>query len=104
MEGFGQQVQSRSGESRTREDALGLLEGEHIEEDTHAPVQERVMFPGKGSWLHLSLDPIGELASIPITGADTMDILNKGEKIFVFRNPKEPEISLHLPPRGKRIT
>ena len=60
------------------------------------------MFPGKGSWPHLSLEPIGELAPIPITGADAMDILNTGEKIFVFRSPREPEISLRVPPRRKK--
>ncbi|XP_051020804.1 limbin [Acomys russatus] len=68
----------------------------------YIPVQERVMFPGKGSWPHLSLEPIGELAPIPIAGADTMDLLNTGEKIFVFRSPQEPEISLRVPPRKKK--
>ncbi|XP_034365198.1 limbin isoform X2 [Arvicanthis niloticus] len=75
---------------------------ESILKKMYVPVQERVMFPGKGSWPHLSLEPIGELAPIPITGADTMDILNTGEKIFVFRSPKEPEISLRVPPRRKK--
>lgn len=68
----------------------------------YAPVQERVTFPGKGSWPHLSLEPIGELAPMPITGEETMDILNTGEKIFVFRSPKEPEIALRVPPRRKK--
>lgn len=68
----------------------------------YTPVQERVTFPGKGSWPHLSLEPIGELAPMPITGVDTMDILNTGEKIFVFKSPKEPEISLRVPPRRKK--
>ncbi|XP_028614040.1 limbin [Grammomys surdaster] len=75
---------------------------ESILKKMYVPVQERVMFPGKGSWPHLSLEPIGELAPIPITGADTMDILNTGEKIFIFRSPKEPEISLRVPPRRKK--
>ncbi|XP_031197773.1 limbin isoform X3 [Mastomys coucha] len=75
---------------------------ESILKRIYVPVQERVMFPGKGSWPHLSLEPIGELAPIPIRGADTMDILNTGEKIFVFRSPKEPEISLRVPPRKKK--
>ncbi|EDL37527.1 Ellis van Creveld syndrome 2 homolog (human) [Mus musculus] len=75
---------------------------ERILKKIYVPVQERVMFPGKGSWPHLSLEPIGELAPIPITGADAMDILNTGEKIFVFRSPREPEISLRVPPRRKK--
>ncbi|CAO2640108.1 Evc2, partial [Lemmus lemmus] len=75
---------------------------ESILKKVYAPVQERVTFPGKGSWPHLSLEPIGELAPVPITGADTMDILNTGEKIFVFRSPKEPEIALRVPPRRKK--
>ncbi|XP_038197601.1 limbin [Arvicola amphibius] len=75
---------------------------ESILKKVYAPVQERVTFPGKGSWPHLSLEPIGELAPMPITGADTMDILNTGEKIFVFRSPKEPEIALRVPPRRKK--
>uniref|UniRef100_A0A8C6I3U9 EvC ciliary complex subunit 2 n=1 Tax=Mus spicilegus TaxID=10103 RepID=A0A8C6I3U9_MUSSI len=75
---------------------------ESILKKIYVPVQERVMFPGKGSWPHLSLEPIGELAPIPITGADAMDILNTGEKIFVFRSPREPEISLRVPPRRKK--
>ncbi|XP_027242856.1 limbin isoform X2 [Cricetulus griseus] len=75
---------------------------ESILKKVYTPVQERVTFPGKGSWPHLSLEPIGELAPMPITGVDTMDILNTGEKIFVFKSPKEPEISLRVPPRRKK--
>ncbi|XP_049997299.1 limbin isoform X3 [Alexandromys fortis] len=75
---------------------------ESILKKVYAPVQERVTFPGKGSWPHLSLEPIGELAPMPITGEETMDILNTGEKIFVFRSPKEPEIALRVPPRRKK--
>ncbi|XP_041492443.1 limbin [Microtus oregoni] len=75
---------------------------ESILKKVYAPVQERVTFPGKGSWPHLSLEPIGEPAPMPITGADTIDILNTGEKIFVFRSPKEPEIALRVPPRRKK--
>lgn len=75
---------------------------ESILKKMYIPVQERVMFPGKGSWPHLSLEPIGDLAPMPITGEDTMDVLNTGEKIFVFRSPKEPEIALRVPPRRKK--
>lgn len=60
------------------------------------------MFSGKGSWPHLSLEPIGELAPVPIVGTETIDVLSTGEKLFIFRNPKEPEISLHVPPRKKK--
>ncbi|XP_008831344.1 limbin [Nannospalax galili] len=73
-----------------------------ILQKTRVPVQERVMFPGKGSWPHLFLEPIGELAPMPIMGAETIDVLNTGEKIFIFRSPREPEIPLHLPPRRKK--
>ncbi|XP_073895507.1 limbin isoform X4 [Macaca fascicularis] len=66
------------------------------------PLRERMIFSGKGSWPHLSLEPIGELAPVPIVGAETIDVLNTGEKLFIFRNPKEPEISLHVPPRKKK--
>lgn len=69
---------------------------------TCLPLRERVMFSGKGSWPQLSLEPIGEPAAVPIVGVDTIDVLNTGEKLFIFRNPQEPEISLHVPPRRKR--
>uniref|UniRef100_G1S1Y1 EvC ciliary complex subunit 2 n=1 Tax=Nomascus leucogenys TaxID=61853 RepID=G1S1Y1_NOMLE len=73
-----------------------------ILQKTCLPLRERMIFSGKGSWPHLSLEPIGELAPVPIVGAETIDILNTGEKLFIFRNPKEPEISLHVPPRKKK--
>lgn len=60
------------------------------------------MFFGQGSWPHLSLVSVGELAPMPIVGAEAIDLLNTGEKLFIFRNPKEPEISLHVPPRKKK--
>ncbi|XP_067591597.1 limbin isoform X4 [Pseudorca crassidens] len=75
---------------------------ESILKKTCPPLRERVIFSGKGSWPHLSLESIGELAPVPIVGAETIDLLNTGEKLFIFRNPKEPEISLHLPPRKKK--
>ncbi|XP_034528032.1 limbin isoform X4 [Ailuropoda melanoleuca] len=75
---------------------------ESILEKTCPPLRERVAMPGKGSWPHLSLESIGEPAAVPIVGAETIDLLNTGEKLFIFRNPKEPEISLHPPPRRKK--
>ncbi|KAM6150796.1 limbin isoform 1-T1 [Erethizon dorsatum] len=69
---------------------------------TCLPIRDRLMFSGRGSWPHLSLEPIGELAPVPIVGTETIDVLNTGEKLFIFRNPKEPEISLHVPPRRKK--
>ncbi|XP_043428932.1 limbin isoform X5 [Prionailurus bengalensis] len=66
------------------------------------PLRERVALPGKGSWPHLSLESVGEVAAVPIVGAEAIDLLNTGEKLFIFRNPKEPEISLHFPPRRKK--
>ncbi|XP_023593725.1 limbin [Trichechus manatus latirostris] len=75
---------------------------ESILKKTCLPLTERMVFPGKGSWPHLSLEPLGERAPVPIIGADTVDLLNTGEKLFIFRSPKEPEISLHIPPRRKK--
>nr|XP_055182549.1 limbin isoform X3 [Nyctereutes procyonoides] len=75
---------------------------ESILKKTCTPLRERVILPGIGSWPHLSLESIGEPAAVPIVGAETIDLLNTGEKLFIFRNPKEPEISLHVPPRRKK--
>ncbi|XP_017394636.1 limbin [Cebus imitator] len=75
---------------------------ESILKRTCLPLRERMIFSGKGGWPHLSLEPIGELAPVSIVGAETIDILNTGEKLFIFRNPKEPEISLRVPPRKKK--
>ncbi|XP_077877138.1 limbin isoform X4 [Ictidomys tridecemlineatus] len=68
---------------------------------THVPIRERMAFCGEG-WPHLSLEPVGEPAPVPILGAEALDVLNTGEKLFIFRNPKDPEISLHIPPRRKK--
>ncbi|KAM4810672.1 limbin isoform X2 [Urocitellus parryii] len=68
---------------------------------THVPIRERMAFCGEG-WPHLSLEPVGEPAPVPILGAQALDVLNTGEKLFIFRNPKDPEISLHIPPRRKK--
>ncbi|XP_036083384.1 limbin isoform X2 [Rousettus aegyptiacus] len=75
---------------------------ESILKKTCPPLRERVAFSGEGQWPHLSLEPLGELAPVPIVGAETVDLLNTGEKLFIFRNPREPEISLHAPPRRKK--
>ncbi|XP_044801586.2 limbin isoform X4 [Bubalus bubalis] len=75
---------------------------ESILKKTCPPLRERVIFSGKGSWPHLSLESTDELTPVPIVGAEAVDLLNTGEKLFIFRNPKEPEISLHVPPRKKK--
>ncbi|XP_012595166.2 limbin isoform X1 [Microcebus murinus] len=75
---------------------------ESILKKTCLPLRERMIFSGKGNWPHLSLEPIGKLAPVPLVGAETTDVFNTGEKLFVFRNWKEPEISLHVPPRKKK--
>ncbi|XP_047654704.1 limbin isoform X3 [Phacochoerus africanus] len=75
---------------------------ESILKKTCLPLTERVTFSGKGRWPHLSLESIGDLAPVPVVGAETVDVLNTGEKLFIFRSPAEPEISLHLPPRKKK--
>ncbi|KAM6220850.1 LOW QUALITY PROTEIN: limbin [Rhynchocyon petersi] len=75
---------------------------ESILQKTCLPLTECVAYPGKGSWPHLSLEPLGELAPVSIVGAEAVDLLDTGEKLFIFRNPMEPEISLHVPPRRKK--
>ncbi|XP_046512702.1 limbin isoform X2 [Equus quagga] len=75
---------------------------ESILKKTCPPLRERMTFSGKGSWPHLSLESVSELAPVPIVGTDTIDLLDTGEKIFIFRNPKEPEISLHFASRKKK--
>ncbi|XP_064344208.1 limbin isoform X5 [Camelus dromedarius] len=75
---------------------------ERILKKTCPTLRERMAFSGKGSWPHLSLESVGELAPVPIVGAETIDLFNTGEKLFIFRNPREPEISLHVPPRKKK--
>lgn len=60
------------------------------------------MCSGKGGWPHLSLESSSDLVPVPIVGAEAIDLLNTGEKLFIFRNPAEPEISLHVPPRKKK--
>ncbi|XP_044082163.1 limbin isoform X4 [Neovison vison] len=105
-QGWWQNLESRlRGEliSRGLEKMLWARERkESILKKTCPPLRERVVFPGKGSWPHLSLESIGELAAIPIIGAETIDLLSTGEKLFIFRNPKEPEISLHVPPKRRK--
>uniref|UniRef100_A0A8D2B7H1 EvC ciliary complex subunit 2 n=1 Tax=Sciurus vulgaris TaxID=55149 RepID=A0A8D2B7H1_SCIVU len=68
---------------------------------TYLPIRERIVF-SRESWPHLSLEPIGKLAPVTIVGTEALDVLNTGEKLFIFRNPKDPEISLHIPPRKKK--
>ncbi|XP_069351659.1 limbin [Eulemur rufifrons] len=75
---------------------------ESILKKTCLPLRERMIFSGKGRWPQLSLEPLGELAPVPLVGAETTHVLNTGEKLFIFRNRKEPEISLHIPPRKKK--
>ncbi|KAG8505842.1 Limbin [Galemys pyrenaicus] len=65
------------------------------------PLAERLLFPGKGRWPQLTLEPVGEPVPVPIVGAEAVDLLNTGEKLFLFRNPAEPEIALHIP-AGRR--
>ncbi|XP_008564541.1 PREDICTED: limbin [Galeopterus variegatus] len=105
-QGWWQALESKLREDLIRRGSEKMLwarkRKESILKKTCLPLRERMVFPGKGSWPHLSLEPIGELAPVPIVGAETMDILNTGEKLFIFRNPKEPEISLHVPPRKKK--
>ncbi|XP_045690282.1 limbin isoform X3 [Phyllostomus hastatus] len=69
---------------------------------TRPPLRERALFSGKGSWPHLSLEASGELVPVPVVGAETTDLFHTGERLFVFRNLKDPEISLHVPPRRKK--
>ena len=85
-----------------RVSSLSFCSFSSILKRTCLPLTERVTFSGKGRWPHLSLESIGDLAPVPIVGAEAVDVLNTGEKLFIFRSPTEPEISLHLPPRKKK--
>lgn len=64
--------------------------------------RERMTFFGKGSWLYLSLEFVGELVLVFVVGADIIDLLDIGEKIFIFRNFKESEILLYFVFRKKK--
>ncbi|XP_036184531.1 limbin isoform X3 [Myotis myotis] len=75
---------------------------ESILRKTCPPLRERTVCSGKGGWPHLSLESSGDLVPVPIVGAEAIDLLNTGEKLFIFRNPAEPEISLRVPPRKKK--
>ncbi|ELK28129.1 Limbin [Myotis davidii] len=75
---------------------------ESILRKTCPPLRERTVCSGKGGWPHLSLESSGDLVPVPIVGAEAIDLLNTGEKLFIFRNPEEPEISLRVPPRKKK--
>ncbi|XP_054438205.1 limbin [Pteronotus mesoamericanus] len=75
---------------------------ESILEKTRPPLRERTTLPGEGSWPHLTLESSDELVPVPLVGAETIDLLNTGEKLFIFRNPVDPEVSLHVPPRRKK--
>ncbi|KAM4854726.1 limbin isoform 2-T2 [Thomomys bottae] len=75
---------------------------ESILKKTCLPVRERAVFSGKGSWPHLPLERTGEPAPIPATEADTIDLLNSGEKLFIFRKPQEADIALHVPTKRKK--
>ncbi|XP_066241302.1 limbin isoform X2 [Saccopteryx leptura] len=66
------------------------------------PLTERMLFSGKGSWPHLSLEAGGELVPVPVVGAEAIDLWNTGEKVFIFRNPEGPELSPRAPPRRKK--
>lgn len=66
------------------------------------PLGERVAFSGEGDWPHLALESGGELAPVPIVGVETIDVLDTGEKLFLFRTPAEPEVTLRIPPRKKK--
>lgn len=61
-----------------------------------------MIFFGKGSWLYLLLEFIGELVFVFIVGVEIIDVLNIGEKFFIFRNLKELEILLYVFFRKKK--
>lgn len=69
---------------------------------TCPPLRERRVCPGDGGWPRLSLESGGDLVPVLVVGAEAVDLLNTGEKLFIFRNPAEPELSLHVPPRKKK--
>lgn len=59
-----------------------------------APLADRAVFSGADNWPHLALEPLGEAAPVAIMAAEAVDILNTGERLFIFRSPMEPEFSL----------
>lgn len=61
-----------------------------------------MVFSGTGSWPHLSLEPSSEPVPMPVVGAETPGLFHTGERLFIFRNLKDPEVSLHVPPRRKK--
>lgn len=69
---------------------------------TCPPLRERRVCSGDAGWPRLSLESGGDLVPVPVVGAEAVDLLNTGEKLFIFRNPAEPELSLHVPPRKKK--
>ncbi|XP_045430180.1 limbin isoform X3 [Pipistrellus kuhlii] len=66
------------------------------------PLRERRVCAGDGGWPRLSLEACGDLVPVPIVGAEALDFLDTGEKLFIFRNPSEPDLALHRPPRRKK--
>ncbi|CAK6433310.1 unnamed protein product [Pipistrellus nathusii] len=66
------------------------------------PLRERRVCSGDGGWPRLSLEAGGDLVPVPIVGAEALDFLGTGEKLFIFRNSAEPELALHGPPRRKK--
>ncbi|KAK1346068.1 hypothetical protein QTO34_008537 [Cnephaeus nilssonii] len=75
---------------------------ESILRKTCPPLRERRVCSGDAGWPRLSLESGGDLVPVLVVGAEAVDLLNTGEKLFIFRNPAEPELSLHVPPRKKK--
>ncbi|XP_020847918.1 LOW QUALITY PROTEIN: limbin [Phascolarctos cinereus] len=75
---------------------------ESILKKTHLPLMERVALFRRGSLPKLSADYVGQTSEVHIRDAEISDLLSTGEKLFIFRNPEEPTISLCASSKRKK--
>uniref|UniRef100_F6XGD8 EvC ciliary complex subunit 2 n=1 Tax=Monodelphis domestica TaxID=13616 RepID=F6XGD8_MONDO len=67
---------------------------ESILKKTRRPLLERVALFRRECLPKLSADDVGQSSEVHIRGSGTSDLLSTGEKLFIFRYPEEPTISL----------
>ncbi|XP_027692489.1 limbin isoform X3 [Vombatus ursinus] len=75
---------------------------ESILKKTHLPLMERVALFRRESVPKLSADYVGQTSEVHIRDAEISDLLSTGEKLFIFRNPEEPAISLCAASKRKK--
>ncbi|XP_074087694.1 limbin [Macrotis lagotis] len=69
---------------------------------THLPLMKRAVLFRRESLPKLSSDYVGQTSEVHIRGAEMSDLLSTGEKLFIFRNPEEPTISLCASSKRKK--